>query len=419
MAGWELQDANAVSIGANAGRSTQGEGAVALGYSAGAYGQLQEAIAIGKLAGNNNQQTQAIAVGPGAGLTDQAVGAIAIGSYAGGNQESGAIAIGIDAAGYAAFGTQKANAIAIGVQAGSNTQGLAAIAIGHQAGLNTQGNYAIAIGANAGITSQHANSIILNASGANLNSDGANRLFVAPIRVATTGNTLYYNSTTKEMSYGAVGVGSSGYSGFSGASTSGYSGFSSFSGYSGVSGYSGSTTSLISNGTSNVNIATSGGNITMGVAGNADIIITTGTGANITGYANVTGNISGGNVSVSGNFSGNTNGFTIGYLDLPQVAVSNVTLGLSDRGKHYYSTASGANNAILIPNNATTGFSTGTEVTFVMQGTGNILINADTGVTLYLASNATAANRVITTYGKATLLKVATDTWFIDGTGVT
>jgi hypothetical protein len=45
----------------------------------------------------------------------------------------------------------------------------------------------------------------------------------------------------------------------------------------------------ISNGTSNVNIATSGGNVTTSVAGNANILTVTGTGANINGTLNVTG----------------------------------------------------------------------------------------------------------------------------------
>ena len=47
----------------------------------------------------------------------------------------------------------------------------------------------------------------------------------------------------------------------------------------------------ISNGTSNVNIPALNGNITMSVAGNANIMKITGTGANITGYANITGNV--------------------------------------------------------------------------------------------------------------------------------
>ena len=45
----------------------------------------------------------------------------------------------------------------------------------------------------------------------------------------------------------------------------------------------------ISNGTSNVNIATSGGNVTTGVNGNANILVVTGTGANINGTLSVTG----------------------------------------------------------------------------------------------------------------------------------
>jgi len=48
----------------------------------------------------------------------------------------------------------------------------------------------------------------------------------------------------------------------------------------------------INNGTSNVNIATSGANITASVNGNANVVVITSTGANITGYANVSGNVS-------------------------------------------------------------------------------------------------------------------------------
>ena len=47
--------------------------------------------------------------------------------------------------------------------------------------------------------------------------------------------------------------------------------------------------SSISNGTSNVNIATSGGNVTTSVDGNANILVVTGTGSNINGYLTVSG----------------------------------------------------------------------------------------------------------------------------------
>lgn len=49
--------------------------------------------------------------------------------------------------------------------------------------------------------------------------------------------------------------------------------------------------SSISNGTSNVNIPVANGNVLISVAGNANIVTVTGTGANISGYTNITGNI--------------------------------------------------------------------------------------------------------------------------------
>jgi hypothetical protein len=122
-------------------------------------------------------------------------------------------------------------------------------------------------------------------------------------------------------------------------------------------------------------------------------------------------------ISVTGNITGNTNGFAIGYRDVPQVAASNATIALTDAGKHFYSTTAG-NFTLTIPNNATTTFSTGTAISIVVQAAGNILVNAASGVTLYMAGNSTAANRVVGTYGMATIMKVASDTWFINGTGV-
>jgi len=129
------------------------------------------------------------------------------------------------------------------------------------------------------------------------------------------------------------------------------------------------------------------------------------------------GNITGGNISTAGNISGNTNGFAIGYLNIPQVSAANATLALTDAGKHYYSTTAG-NLTLIIPDNANVAFATGTAISIVVQAAGNILVNAASGVTLYMGGNSSAANRVVGTYGMATLMKVASDTWFINGTGV-
>lgn len=124
-----------------------------------------------------------------------------------------------------------------------------------------------------------------------------------------------------------------------------------------------------------------------------------------------TGNITCGNVN------GNTNGYQIGYLNIPQVSATDANLVLADAGKHFYSTSTG-NITLTIPNNSTTGFATGTSIKIVVQSTGNILVNADSGVTLFMSGNNMSGNRVVGSYGVASLLKVASDTWFIDGTGV-
>jgi hypothetical protein len=144
--------------------------------------------------------------------------------------------------------------------------------------------------------------------------------------------------------------------------------------------------------------------------------LTTAAQPNITSVGTLTSLTVTGNIS-AGNINSNVNGFAIGYRDVPQVAASNVTIAASDAGKHYYSTTAG-NLTLTIPNNATTSFATGTAISIVVQAAGNVLVNAASGVTLYMAGNSTAANRVVGTYGMATLLKVASDTWFINGTGV-
>jgi cytoskeletal protein CcmA (bactofilin family) len=143
-------------------------------------------------------------------------------------------------------------------------------------------------------------------------------------------------------------------------------------------------------------------------------------GANLTtgGQVVATGNITGGNIVTAGNVSGNTAGYAIGYRDIPQISFTgNATIATTDAGKHYYSTQS-SNYILTIANNASQGFQVGAAITIVNQGTGNITIAQGPGVTLYLAGNASSGNRSVATFGMATIMKTATDTWFINGTGV-
>jgi hypothetical protein len=109
--------------------------------------------------------------------------------------------------------------------------------------------------------------------------------------------------------------------------------------------------------------------------------------------------------------------FSIGYLNVPQNAQSsNYTFVLADNGKHIYSTNSGS-QTLTIPANASVAFPTGAVLTLVNNGTTSITIGAGS-VTLYQAGTGSTGNRTLATKGLATLLKVATDTWFISGSGV-
>ena len=131
-----------------------------------------------------------------------------------------------------------------------------------------------------------------------------------------------------------------------------------------------------------------------------------------------TGNITGGNIVATGNVVGTVNGFDIGYKNIPQVTSGNVTLALTDSGKHYYSTTS-ATETITIPPNSSVAFETGTAIMVINKGTGTVSVARGSGVALYLAGNATSANRSVSSYGMATIIKTGTDEWFISGSGVT
>ena len=76
-------------------------------------------------------------------------------------------------------------------------------------------------------------------------------------------------------------------------------------------------TSLIANGNSNVTVAANG-NVTVSVAGNTGVAVFTGTGANINGYANVSGNITAGNVTAT-DVTGTTVGGTLTTVAQPNI----------------------------------------------------------------------------------------------------
>lgn len=163
-------------------------GAVSLGFVAGSFQQGDNSIAIGNQAGATQQGSNCIAMGLESGVLDQNNDGIALGYYSGRqNQGVGGIAIGREAG----RGFQNPYAIAIGYETAPASQGQYSIALGYQSGND-----------GLGAVNQHANSIIINATGSPLQSNGTNRCFVAPIRNDTSKqNQVQYNTATNEVSY--------------------------------------------------------------------------------------------------------------------------------------------------------------------------------------------------------------------------
>lgn len=171
-----------VHIGQGAGLTDQGTYGIAIGRFAGSQTQGGAALAIGSTAGNVSQGVGAVAVGEAAGRLYQGGEGVAIGKTAG-EQNQGAYSIAIGSA--AAYYQQRTGAIAIGTSAGALQQGNNAIAIGTGAGSALQGN----------------NTIILNATGDMLDQTTANTFTVKPIRNASSGNVLYYDASSGEITY--------------------------------------------------------------------------------------------------------------------------------------------------------------------------------------------------------------------------
>lgn len=143
------------------------------------------------------------------------------------------------------------------------------------------------------------------------------------------------------------------------------------------------------------------------------------TGGNLNTLGSISGaNISGTNLTLTGNIQGNVGGYTIGYRDIPQLSwtVSESLPGTSS-GKHYYSTSS-TSTTMTIPANSGTPMDVGTAITVINNGTGTLTISPAVGVTLYLTGSGTTGSRSLARYGLATLIKTETDIWFISGTGI-
>ena len=200
------QSTNSIAIGYKAGQNNQSDTSIAIGYNAGNVSQGSNAIAIGTFSGTTSQNNYSIAMGWYAGNLNQGANGIAIGFLSGNyNQKSNSIAIGLQA-GESNLGS---NSIAIGVSAALENSLGNCIAIGYNAGKENLGNNSIAIGSyayyntygNGGAKPAVNNTIVLNATGIQLDPSAPNSFYLAPIRNATANYTLVYNPSTSEITY--------------------------------------------------------------------------------------------------------------------------------------------------------------------------------------------------------------------------
>jgi len=148
-------------------------------------------------------------------------------------------------------------------------------------------------------------------------------------------------------------------------------------------------------------------------------IVTTGTIAIDNTVVTLTGTQTLTNKTISGLSSGSTvkdsagNLYGFGFRTMPQSSNSSGTLVLSDSAKHLYLTGN-----VTVPPNSSVAFDTGTVISVVSNATA-LVIQAGSGVTLKLANSTSTGNRSVASNGVATMIKVATDTWYVFGLGVT
>jgi len=155
--------------------------------------------------------------------------------------------------------------------------------------------------------------------------------------------------------------------------------------------------SYIENGNSEVRVDANS-NVRFTIAGNANVITVTGTGANIAGYANVTGNISAGNVSatlLTGTIATASNAqpniTSLGTLTALNVngvanlsAVGNVRISGGSNNQVLVATGTGSNVAFITATSLTTAPGSNTQVLFNDAGSfaanANMTFDKNTGI---------------------------------------
>ena len=202
---------------------------------------------------------------------------------------------------------------------------------------------------------------------------------------------------------------------------------------SGLLSWSTISTSSISNGNSNVSIPSANGNVNISAVGNANIVVVTGTGANITGTLSASGNSNVGNLGTvnlvatgTGSFGANVNMNTywINNVGYPSLSTDVATKAYVDTqvssGISYHqpvnaattttlAIATGGTTAYVQPNGAGNGIGSyiSTTGTFSLIDTVNIAV---AGSRILVKNEANAAWNGVYNYTNATAITRTTDT---------
>ena len=105
------------------------------------------------------------------------------------------------------------------------------------------------------------------------------------------------------------------------------------------------------------------------------------------------------------------------YRSTPTFSANAYTLVASDSGNILLASNSATAATLSVPTNASVGFPIGTQITVLQVGSGLITIQAVTsGTTTINSTGATAtAPKLRVQFSAATLIKTATDTWYVFG----
>jgi hypothetical protein len=99
----------------------------------------------------------------------------------------------------------------------------------------------------------------------------------------------------------------------------------------------------------------------------------------------------------------------------PTFTTNAYTLAIGDQGDILLASNGATAGTITIPTNATVGFPTGTQITIIQTGAGQLTIQGAGGVTVNSTGATTTAPKLRAQNSSATCIKTDTNTWYVVG----